>query len=445
LDLSSVEHIVNGAEPIDVEGMEVFYETFGKYGLKRVIYPTYGLAEHTVFVCSGGKQTLRCDKKKLETEGVVTLLDEKEPGGRTVVGCGVPTKEGVDVAIVEEGKDLGEDKVGEVWVRSESKARGYWGKEEETKEAFGAQLGNDDDTYLRTGDLGFLHEKELFICGRLKDLIIVGGRNHYPQDIEATAELTGDKGIRPGSSAAFEVDDDVILLMELREVPPKSKDVSEYFLPLLSQIQSAITHEHSLSISHYILCKPRTVPKTTSGKIARSWCCKDYVNNTLEVIYKHSPLSGGANATTNGQQSRSNNIKPLEIENSDKPKQNYRQMPTSQILDQLKNDVAGDINADPSTIDTKQPLTTIMDSMNIAQFQSKLKARYDTNVSDEYLFLENTTLEKLAEVVKLGHAPDDVGTEGGPPPGTVSAPNTGKAKGLAGVLGCPPGVVCAVM
>ena len=247
IDLSSVKHIINAAEPVTEESIEAFCDAFCPLGLeKSVIYPTYGLAEHTVFVCSGGKQRLTLSKHALEVDGDVKELNAEgsSDGGASetsrLIGCGYPAKQNVDVQIVstETFQNLGEDKVGEIWIKSNSKAAGYFNKPFETKRDFCAMIGNlgettavgDDsnvdtsDGYLRSGDLGFLHKRELFVCGRIKDLIIIGGRNYYPQDIESTAESSSDC-FRPGCSAAFTVDpisgedEEVALVLELREVP----------------------------------------------------------------------------------------------------------------------------------------------------------------------------------------------------------------------------------
>jgi acyl-CoA synthetase (AMP-forming)/AMP-acid ligase II len=234
LDLSSVRHVINGAEPVDENSVDSFYEAFGKFGLREhVIFPTYGLAEHTVFVCSGGKQRLSVSKPALEVDGLVKVVDDDGSNSNSsdvsrLVGCGFPDRQGVDVKIVntDTHEVLDENTVGEIWIQSPSKAAGYFGKPEQSIEDFHAQLkgGPAADGYLRSGDLGFLHNEELFICGRLKDLIIVGGRNYYPQDIEATAEASSEL-LRPGCSAAFTIDptheggEEVALVAELREVP----------------------------------------------------------------------------------------------------------------------------------------------------------------------------------------------------------------------------------
>lgn len=247
LDLSSVRHIINAAEPVTEESINSFLTTFVPFGLKEeVMFPTYGLAEHTVFVCSGGKQRLTVSKHSLEVDGLVVEIDDTNDKlsadvASRMIGCGFPSEQNVDVKIVstETLQAVKEDEVGEIWIRSDSKAGGYYMKPEITKREFFAEIGVDPDKeegensssnpsegFLRTGDLGFLHNSELFVCGRLKDLIIIGGRNYYPQDLEATAEAT-DSRFRPGCSAAFTIDtisgddEQVCIVLELREVPSK--------------------------------------------------------------------------------------------------------------------------------------------------------------------------------------------------------------------------------
>lgn len=222
LDLSSVQNMLNAAEPVDAGAIGDFYSLFEQYGLKRgVIVPTYGLAEHTVFVCSRGKTVLKLSKSDFE-QGAISITDAfdlgdadksklAEEGTHVVVGCGFPTLDNeIDLIIVDEARNkLGEDMIGEIWVRSPSKAMGYFSLPELTQEDFHARLADavDDDEssgFLRTGDLGFLHGGELFVCGRSKDLIIVRGSNHFPQDIERSAEHRVSE-LRQGCSAAFSV------------------------------------------------------------------------------------------------------------------------------------------------------------------------------------------------------------------------------------------------
>jgi acyl-CoA synthetase (AMP-forming)/AMP-acid ligase II len=245
LNLSSLQHMINAAEPVDDDALNMFFDTFSPFGLPpNVIFPTYGLAESTVFVCSGGSQRLEVVRESLEKHRVEVVTRKKEGSGDgelkgqesdsllgaeeekkeeekgggggggggesqtvVVVGCGYPSR-GEDVTVIivdpETRNVLQEDDIGEIWVNSPSKAMGYWEKPDTTAEEFFASPSSyhNSDTFLRTGDLGFLHNTELFICGRLKDLIIVRGSNHYPQDIERTVEQACPQ-LRAGCSAAF--------------------------------------------------------------------------------------------------------------------------------------------------------------------------------------------------------------------------------------------------
>mmetsp|Transcript_25766 Transcript_25766/g.52385 ORF Transcript_25766/g.52385 Transcript_25766/m.52385 type:complete len:793 (+) Transcript_25766:135-2513(+) len=462
LNFSSVRHIINGAEPVTADSIDSFLETFCPLGLmSEVMFPTYGLAEHTVFVCSGGKQRLDVLKQDLEVDRMVKLATSTQAeGSRTMlVGCGHPARQGVDVRIVRVDdndansvQELKEDLIGEIWISSPSKAAGYWNNVEQTKEAFHALLDDDDKDdsskgYLRTGDVGFLHDGELFICGRIKDLIIVGGRNYYPQDIEATAQAAVDS-LRPGCAAAFSVDpigateDGVVLVAELREAPG-TKESGAICEPIADQIKAAVNQEHSLGIATIVLVRPRTIPKTTSGKIARSWCRKAYIGATLDVVYSKSFRVNASES--NGRESQG--MKPLEISSNHPPTksvdpQAIRDMDKSAILKSLIDDVCRLASMSPEMVDKTAALVTILDSLSLSQFKGKIEQEYATTLSDEYLFREDTTLVKLVEVVKLGYAPDDGGDHASDAAG--HSQTVGTAGGLAGALGCPPGVCCAV-
>ena len=468
LDFSCVRHMINAAEPVDVDAIETFYESFVPFGLPRgVIFPTYGLAEHTVFVCTGGKQRLLVDKQALEMDGRAIPVDAESTTVATthLVGCGVPPPS-VQVKIVNESTRtvVAEDVVGEVWIDSPSKAAGYYLKPQESEHDFRAQLvtsnGNDtvasadgmdrNELYLRTGDLGFLHQGELFICGRLKDLIIVGGRNYYPQDVEATAEAATD-AIRPGCSAAFSIDptreggEEIALVVELKEVP-KAAQVQSVCLPLANAIRGSVNQQHSLGLSEIVFLHPKTVPKTSSGKIARAWCRKSYVNGSLAVLFRHSfkldvsPLEiepvGAENAPQSAaKKSSEENIAEL------------RALSRDEILTKLALDLSQMASIPTSSIGKDAAIVTILDSLTITQFKGLLENSYGATLSDEYLFRETTTLRILADVVKLGYAPNDVqnGDPGNSHPPAATSPSPGAAKGLAGALGCPPGVVCVIL
>jgi acyl-CoA synthetase (AMP-forming)/AMP-acid ligase II/acyl carrier protein len=458
LKLDCVRHVINAAEPVDEQSIQAFEKAFGPFGLGKVIFPTYGLAEHTVFVCSGGTQRLSVLKKELEVDKTVILLSKSQGSTRTaisrLVGCGYPARQGVELKIVdrETCQELESDKVGEIWIRSLSKAAGYFQKELETAEDFQAKLdGTTDGTimdgFLRTGDLGFLHQEELFICGRLKDLIIIAGRNYYPQDLEATAEATSNL-LRPGCSAAFTIDptkqgnEEVALVMELREVPAGG-EVENICHQLADQVRAAINQEHSLGLAEIVFLRTKTVPKTTSGKIARSWCRKGFLGGSLKIVYRKSFKDSTSTFEIEQFQDAASQA-PL---SQDKVEE-LRAMDKEDILMKLRKEVSKVGSLPPETIDKDAPLITILDSLSISQFKGLIESGYVVKLSDEYLFRETTTLTKLVEVVKLGYAPDDTeGGEGqnGGAPGASAVSTQRTAGGIAGALGCPPGVVCCVI
>mmetsp|Transcript_28439 Transcript_28439/g.33085 ORF Transcript_28439/g.33085 Transcript_28439/m.33085 type:complete len:818 (-) Transcript_28439:80-2533(-) len=467
LDLSSLQHIINAAEPVTEESIDAFNEAFVPFGLKKeVMFPTYGLAEHTVFVCSGGKQRITVSKRALEVDGLVTLQNDSDINSTRMIGCGVPSQQNVDVKIVSTDtlKTLPQDKVGEIWIRSDSKARGYYKRPAISMNEFCAKIGvepkevNDDEIetydpstgYLRTGDLGFLHQGELFVCGRMKDLIIIGGRNYYPQDIEATAEAT-DARVRPGCSAAFTVDpisggdEEVAIVLELREVPD-TKNKQAICESIVEALRGAIFQEHSLTVSHIVLLVPKTVPKTSSGKIARARCRKGFLNNSLQTIYSKAyivqkssmeiePTTGGDD--TNGASAPNEpKVDPESI----------RRLSKKSIEKKLMKEIGKHVPIPPSSISKNHALTTMMDSLTLSQFKGVLEYEYATQLSDGYLFRSSTTISKLVDIVKLGYAPDD-GEDTADGDGNDASPHggIGESRGLAGALGCPPGVCCVVM
>ena len=285
LDLRHWRVAVNGAEPIREETLTRFAETFAPCGFRQTaLYPGYGLAEATLKV-SGGRitpsyVTCRVDPAALAQHRVVEVDDDQD--GQTLVSSGRASNR-VEIVIVD-GETLvpcAPGVVGEIWLHSPSNACGYWNRSEETKQTFQAYLSNSGaGPFLRTGDLGFLKEGELFVTGRLKDLIIIGGANYYPQDIEITAERSH-QDLRPGSCAAFSVDDDgaerLIVAIEV-ELKRSSSDAGE----MVKAIQRAIAEEHELQVHRVVLLKAGTIAKTSSGKIQRRLCRKQYLAASLD-------------------------------------------------------------------------------------------------------------------------------------------------------------------
>jgi 8-amino-7-oxononanoate synthase len=306
LDLSSWSLAFNGAEPVRAETIDAFCEAFAVSGFRReAFYPCYGLAESTLMVTGGMKfepPVIRSfDAAAIETGDALTKA-ESSAGIRRMVGSGREL-DGQDVLIVDPHscEPLPPDRVGEIWVSGPSVAQGYWNRPEATQETFGAMLAQPDPAapaqvvarwrpnpgpYMRTGDLGFFDNGELFVTGRLKDLIIVRGRNHYPQDLEyAVEEATG--LVRAGSLAAFAVDHDgrerVVIVAELER---GRRDRAE-ILAAMDAIRSRLAREHEVAVEAIVFVRPNSVPKTSSGKIQRHACRKQFLEGSLEVVEQH--------------------------------------------------------------------------------------------------------------------------------------------------------------
>mmetsp|Transcript_134 Transcript_134/g.153 ORF Transcript_134/g.153 Transcript_134/m.153 type:complete len:1054 (-) Transcript_134:272-3433(-) len=428
IDLSSVRHMINGAEPIDSLTMDRFYAVFEKYGLKHgVVYPTYGLAEHTVYVCSNGSQRLVLDKDALEKERRVVQVDKlstwmyaeasgasKEEVVKTsvIIGCGKPSEsQGVDLVIVdtEEGAVLPEDRVGEIWIRSGSRAAGYWNNEEKTEEDFGGKSDPDDTSdlgYLKTGDLGFLHEGELFICGRKKDLIIIRGRNHYPQDIERTAEGCGNGALRGGCSAAFSVPipgggEALTYIGELAD--PSAVNPAA----IAGEIKRTVSANHGAALSHIRLLQPRTVPKTTSGKIARAWCKRAFMEHSLQVVYSLDDDDSAVNEEPTEEETAPQASSTVEEKaDGESPfgtTYDAKSMADEDILNICVKEVADLIACDAASLPTDAPLMTLgIDSMGGMQLMVTLENKFRVHLAEDVFFEEGTTLQTLVPIIKCG-------------------------------------------
>ncbi len=295
LDLSSWDVAVTSAEPIRHDTLERFAEAFASCGFRqKAFYPCYGLAEATL-IASGGLKgappiVFTVQSAALERNRAVAASRE-DAGARTLVGCG--QSRGDQKIVIVHPETLtrcSSDEVGEIWIAGPSVAQGYWNQPEDTERAFHAYLANTGEgPFLRTGDLGFLKDGELFVTGRLKDLIIIDGYNHYPQDIELTVEQSY-PALRPGCCAAFSVDvagqERLVIAAEVeRSYLPRrvqSLDTKE----VVQAIRRAVAEYHELSVYAVSLLKPGTIPKTSSGKIQRHVCRTNFLAGSLDVIEK---------------------------------------------------------------------------------------------------------------------------------------------------------------
>jgi fatty acid CoA ligase FadD28 len=282
LDLGDVFVIGNGSERIHAATMKRFTDRFARFNLRdTVIRPSYGLAEATVYVATrqpGDPPEIVHFKSEELSAGDVERCGSG--AGTPLVSYGVPQSPTVRIVDPETRTECPAGKVGEIWVHGDNVAMGYWRKPEETERTFGARLvapsaGTPEEPWLRTGDLGFISESELFIVGRIKDLLIVYGRNHYPDDIEATIqEITG------GRVAAISVADDhtekLVAIVELKKRDDSDEDAMDKLHIVKREVTSAISTSHGLSVADLVLVSPGSIPITTSGKVKRAACVEQY-------------------------------------------------------------------------------------------------------------------------------------------------------------------------
>ncbi len=287
LDLSTWDVAFNGAEPIEPRTIDRFVEAFAPCGFRReAFYPCYGLAESTLIVSGGEKKAAPVVQsicpEEMEKHRVVR--PSADGPSKSFVGCGRAHSAG-SIAIVDPAtrQPCAAGRIGEIWTQSASVARGYWRNGEASAEAFNARLaGSADGAFLRTGDLGFLDGDELFVTGRLKDLIIIRGRNHYPHDIEQSVQESH-AALRPASGAAFSVSDDAMeRLVVVQEVERTQRDSD--LDAVIATIRQAVAERHDLAIFAVMLVMPGQVPKTSSGKIRRDACRALYLDGQLEQL-----------------------------------------------------------------------------------------------------------------------------------------------------------------
>ncbi|MBK9331723.1 MAG: AMP-binding protein [Ignavibacteria bacterium] len=290
LDLRSWTTAMNAAEPVRAETIEKFSEYFSECGFKKKYFsPGYGLAEGTLILSTSFTKDepalKRFDDKKIEKKNIAVPADLKDTDSKIHAGHS-NSIEDTRIAIVNPTTliECKEGEVGEVWASGGSIAQGYWKREDATKETFKAHIADTNEgPFLRTGDLGFIFENELYITGRHKDLIIIRGQNHYPQDIEYTVEASH-PALRLGCVAAFSIDYDgeehLAIVQEIQKNFVNDFDTEE----VIKSIRRSVSEEHDLQVQSITLIKPGTVPKTSSGKIQRKACLQGVLNGELEVL-----------------------------------------------------------------------------------------------------------------------------------------------------------------
>jgi acyl-CoA synthetase (AMP-forming)/AMP-acid ligase II len=289
LDLSHWCMALNGAEPVRAEVLKKFAEAFQVSGFKATaLCPGYGLAEATLKVTAVSYDSppyfYPVQANALEKNKIVGAT-ETDTNVQTLVGCGWTT---IDTQIVivnpETLKPCSPEIVGEIWVSGSTIAQGYWGKPQETQETFQAYLADTGaGPFLRTGDLGFIKDGELFVTGRLKEIILIRGRNNYPQDIELTVQ-NSHPALRPSCGAAFTVEnkgeEKLVVVQEVERTWLRKVDIDE----VKRAIRKAVVQEYDLQVYAIALIRTGSLPKTSSGKIQRRSCRAKFLEGSLEIL-----------------------------------------------------------------------------------------------------------------------------------------------------------------
>ncbi len=286
LDLSHWHIAFDGAEKIYHQTLDQFADHFQSSGFQKTAFaPCYGLAEGTLMVTGVSKGVLPsqlCVERSALKKNKIVPVSVEDKAAEVLVSSGLGLSD-QEVRIInpQSLETCTPDEVGEVWVKGGSIAQGYWHKTAETKAAFGAFTSDGAGPFLRTGDLGFVHKNELYITGRLKNLLIIDGKNHYPQDIERTV-VQSHEAIQPAGSAVFPLEqagmEKVVVLAEVQ----RKLEVSP--VEVKQQILKAVSERHELHAHDIKLMLPGSIPKTTSGKIKHFLCRQQYVSGSLKEI-----------------------------------------------------------------------------------------------------------------------------------------------------------------
>jgi acyl-CoA synthetase (AMP-forming)/AMP-acid ligase II/acyl carrier protein len=395
LDLSSLQVACIGAEPIRPETLQRFSRIFEPAGFHRSsFFPCYGLAEATLFASGhhlGSEMGISIDKASFEL-GKITPV-KGEGAGRIVVSCGKsPTEQTVAIVDPETMHECPTDQAGEIWLAGDHIARGYWNNADATAANFGATLPTrSGTTFLRTGDLGFVRAGELFITGRLKDLIIVFGRNYFPQDIEATVETH--TAIRIGGSVAFALTRDgseglgIVVEVEKDHLRGDLARVAE-------EVSDAVWEEHEVSVFQMVFLKPAGLPKTSSGKPRRGHTRDLILRNELAEIFRWPELLTSAGAlrpvaNTPGAATLDQHLFSLSPGDAE-----------HLMLDLVRTEAAVVLGlASPSTIDAGQSLQSIgLDSFMALELRNRLSAVVGLALP-VHLMSECGTINDLAQAV----------------------------------------------
>ncbi|MGB3351487.1 MAG: AMP-binding protein [Mycobacterium sp.] len=288
LDLGDVSFINCGAERVNPNTVKRFTQRFAPYNFpESAIRPSYGLAEATVFVATNAPGAPP-DFVHFDSEKLAAGHAERCGAGTPLASYGTPRSPAVRIVDPDTSTEAPAETVGEIWVHGENVSSGYWLRPAETAQTFGATLdkpssGTPETGWLRTGDLGFFSGGELFIVGRIKDLLIVRGRNHYPDDIEATVQEMS-RGRAAAIATVDEATEALVVIVEVKRRGDSEEEVTENLRELRERVTSAISHSHGVSVRDVVLVAPGSIPITTSGKVRRASCADLYREGAFQRL-----------------------------------------------------------------------------------------------------------------------------------------------------------------
>lgn len=382
IDLGSLKVFFCGSEPVRTASVKRFSRHFRDCGFREEMFlPCYGLAENTLMVCGIGQNDhpvyIRADREKLEKEKILEVTDEVD--GMSFVSCGHTWLDD-EVLIVDPGRHtrLEEGKVGEIWVRSKAHALGYWKQGRKSREVFQARLSDTDNgPFLRTGDLGFVHEGHIYVAGRIKDMIIIRGTNYFSTDIEDTVEHAH-PALQPHTCAAFPVtsgnNEKLVVVQEVRRTALPTLDPEE----VVGSIRMALASEHEIQVHAINLLSPGRICKTPSGKIQRGKCREMWEEGSMNSVYtwkeEHDPFG----------------LHEILTDPGDPTPENIRQWLINWLSDKVK------ISAED--IDPEEPILSYgLDSLGAVELEREAREIFGIEIHPAD-FMENNTINTLARI-----------------------------------------------
>lgn len=390
IDLSGWKVAFNGAEPIQSAVLDQFSNKFSQCGFNaNVFYPCYGMAETTLMVCGGealSKPSVQTVSTDALQNGIAQPVDASKKS-QSIVSCGKPPiNHQILVVDPESNKVLADNHIGEIWIQGGSVTQGYWNKEELTKATFGVYTEDDRGPFLKSGDLGFIHNREIYVCGRSKDLIIIRGRNLYPQDIELAIEKSTNLLLPNKTSAFSSVVEDEERLVLVAEVA-STLSITKYGAnKLFTDIQAALSENFELQAEDIVLIKPGRLPVTSSGKKQRRKIKLDYDDKIIDFITNLKAASEVTSSTSFNE----------ELHTASSPDNKHSNFEKS-LQDWLVNRIAHYSKQSPSNINLDQSFHHFgLDSLSGIKITGELGDKLDREISPT-VFYDYPSIRKLCQ------------------------------------------------